>query len=291
MCSFDTVAEGYDETFTHTRLGRWLRGAVWAELAPLVRPGDTVLELGCGTGEDAVWLARRGARVVATDAAPAMLEVARQKAVVAGVTGRVAFAQFDASRGEGTFLPRWEEKFDLVFANFGVLNCLPERRPLAEALALWVRPGGKAVFVVMGPLCPWEIAWHLAHGQMRAAFRRWRGGVEAHVGKGATVRVWYPTPWRLRREFRPHFRHLKSAGIGVLLPPSYLGHLVDRWPRAFERLTEWEKALGAAGAWLGDHYLIAFERVRDYAPSSARRRSSTQRAISGRRSGGGTGRP
>lgn len=267
--SFDAVASTYDHTFTHTRLGRWLRQAVWEEVERLVQPGDAVLELGCGTGEDAVWLARRGARVVATDAAPAMLEVAWQKGAVAGVTGQVAFLQFDADHEEAA-LPGWAGTFDLVFANFGVLNCLPDRRPLVEALASWVRPSGKAVFVVMGPLCPWEIAWHLAHRQVRVAFRRWRGGVEAHVGQGATARVWYPTPWRLRREFNPHFRHVRTVGVGVLLPPPYLGHLVDRWPRLFEVLGRWEKCLGRGGAWLGDHYLIAFERVEDHAQRGER---------------------
>ena len=53
--------------FTESRLGELLRQAVWRRLDDVFRPGDRVLELDCGTGEDAVHLARRGVRVLATD--------------------------------------------------------------------------------------------------------------------------------------------------------------------------------------------------------------------------------
>jgi hypothetical protein len=152
--------------------------------------------------------------------------------------------------------------YDGAFSNFGALNCLPDRRPVAEALADWVRPGGRVVLVVMGPLCPWEVAWHLLHGEARTAFRRLQPGVEAHVGMGATVRVWYPSPRRLRTEFAPYFRHLETVGIGALLPPPYLDHLVERWPRMFETLALLDRRLERMfpWTWLNDHYLAVFER-------------------------------
>jgi len=271
---FDWVAGEYDATFTASRLGRWLREAVWGRLGTAFRPGDHVLELGCGTGEDAVWLAQRDVHVLATDASPAMLEVAQRKAKVAGVVERVSFAcldlieigdwrlEIEPSESPISNLQSPISKYDGAFSNFGALNCLPDRRPVAEALAPWVRPGGQVVLVVMGPLCPWEVVWHLAHGEARTAFRRFRSGIEAHTGEDATVRVWYPSPRRLRAEFAPHFRHLRTVGIGALLPPSYLSHLVDRWPRVFERLAMLDRRLGHAfpWTWLNDHYLSVFER-------------------------------
>jgi hypothetical protein len=160
------------------------------------------------------------------------------------------------------FHPLGSGIFDGAFSNFGALNCLPTRQPIAEALAGWVRPGGQVVVVVMGPLCPWELGWYLLHGQPRPAFRRLRPGVEAHIGTGATVRVWYPSPRRLRAEFAPDFRHLETAGIGAFLPPSYLDHLVERWPRAFEALAHLDRRFARTfpWTWLNDHYLAVFER-------------------------------
>jgi hypothetical protein len=154
------------------------------------------------------------------------------------------------------------QPYDKVLANFGVLNCLAQRRTLAAALAQWVRPGGRVAFVLMSPCCPWEIAWHLGHGQVRMALRRLQSGSQAHLGEGASVRVWYPSPRRLCAEFAPYFRPVHAAGIGVLLPPSYLSPLVARWPRLFTRLARWERHLEEhfPWTWCADHYLIVLER-------------------------------
>lgn len=259
--AFDGAAADYDSVFTRTLVGRWLRARVWARLETHFRPGMRVLELGCGTGEDALWLARRGVRVLATDVSAAMLAVAREKSALAGLAGAVEFRSLDLERP-----PAADEigtGFDGVLSDFGALNCIGDRRAAAEWLACVVRPGGRAVLVVMGPWCPWEIAWYAVHGRFGAAFRRWRrAGVDAAVS-GRRVHVWYPSSGRLRREFRQWFRPLGTHAVGALLPPPYLGGLVERRPGLFARLAALE---GRAGShWplnvLNDHYLIEFERV------------------------------
>ena len=263
---FDAAAAAYDADFTATQLARWLREAVWRVLGDTFAPGDRVLELGCGTGEDAVWLAKRGIHVTATDASLSMLHVARRKAAAAWVSDLIDFAAIDLSAMPATdhrsLITDHRPPFTGAFSNFGPLNCLADRRPLAAALARWIQPGGVVVLVVMGPTCPWEIGWHLLHGQPRAAFRRLRGGVEAHVGDGATIPVWYPSPWTLAREFSHDFDVIGLRGIGSILPPSYLSHLVDRLPRLFSRLAKLDERIGAIwpATWLNDHYLMVLEK-------------------------------
>lgn len=257
---FDAAAAQYDQVFTGRRLGRWLRALVWEQLAEVFRPGEHLLELGCGTGADAIWLARRGVRVTATDASAGMLEIARQKAITAGVAEHISFSLLDLAALAETPLPaQW---FDGAFSNFGALNCLPDRRGLAEALARRVRPRGRVALVLMNPICPWEIAWHLVHGQPRTALRRLRGSAQAHVGGNATLRVWYPSPRRLAGELRPWFRPVKQVGIGALLPPSYLDHLLEQRPRLSAWLALCERRCAAAPLlrWFNDHYLMVFER-------------------------------
>lgn len=270
--AFDAVASEYDSDFTDSRLGRWLRARVWQILARQFAPGQQVLELTCGTGEDALWLAQRGAHVTATDGSAEMLKIAVAKAEETGLRHRVTFHVLSLQdlTGQGVDALRHlatangqspaPPPFDGVYSNFGGLNTVSDWRPLARALSEMVRPGGKVVLVPMGPFCPWEIGWHLLHGQLRAAFRRFGDNARARVGT-TTIPVWYPGSRRLRRHFQPWFRHQESHSLGLWLPPTYLAHLVERWPRLFHRLDRIERATSRLTRGWGDHYITVFERV------------------------------
>src|SRR3954447_11979042 len=63
---FDAVADSYDAQFTHTTIGALMREVVWRRLGARFAAGSRVLEMNCGTGEDALWMARRGVNVLAT---------------------------------------------------------------------------------------------------------------------------------------------------------------------------------------------------------------------------------
>ena len=262
--SFDGVASRYDATFTDQQLGRWLRNVAWKELSSVFNPGDTVLDLGCGTGEDACYLGSLGINVLATDVSSRMLDVARSKAQRRGVSERISLAHLDLREVSepGDLAPlSFGDGFDGAYANFGPLNCLADRRPLARALAGIVKPGGALVAVVMSPVCPWEIGWFLIHGHPRAAARRFRKGVRSRVGTGE-IRVWYPSPRRLRSELKPEFVHVKTMGMGIFLPPSDFGHLVQRAPRGFTIARSLEDRVRGnfPWTWINDHYLSVFKR-------------------------------
>ena len=80
----------YDREFTFSRIGMVQRRMVWGYLDRMLQmPGMTVLELNCGTGTDAIHLARNGHRVLATDISEEMLKVAREKARQLGVEQRI----------------------------------------------------------------------------------------------------------------------------------------------------------------------------------------------------------
>ena len=83
--AFDQIAASYDETWTCAPAGRMQRDALWRNLAEYFHPGDYILDLGCGTGEDAVWLSQKGARVTAIDASPEMVSIARRRGIAAQV--------------------------------------------------------------------------------------------------------------------------------------------------------------------------------------------------------------
>lgn len=251
--TFDTLAAGYDGAFTDTIVGRRMRAVVWQRCAARFAPGMRVLEINCGTGEDAIHLAHRGVRVLATDSSPAMLERARAKVTAAGLGSLVDVA---ALRIEdvGPHVGR----FDGVLSNFGGLNCVTDLQRAARGLASVVATGGVAVLTVMGPLVPWEWTWFLCRGDWRRATRRLRGAVAWRQ-----LTIHYPSAATLGQAFAPHFRPLRVAALGALLPPPFAEAWAARHPRATDWLARTERRFDTT--WpvraLGDHYIVELERI------------------------------
>ena len=257
---FDSVAEEYDRTFITSNIGRAQRAAVWKYLTRAFRPGDRVLEIGCGTGVDACFLAQRGVTVVACDSSQAMIAVAEQRLRAVNayrVQPRVLAAENLASLGDA-------QNFDGAFSNFGVLNCIDDLRVLAKNLARLLKPGATFLSCLMGPHCAWEMLWYLAHGNPRKAFRRFASGkVTARLAATATVSVHYPSVSSLISTFSPDFRLQHWKGIGLTVPPSYLEKLVSRHPTYLRWMIRADTALEKAPLFRGwaDHILLSFERA------------------------------
>lgn len=78
--TFDHIAENYDSSFTHTAIGQYQRALVWEHLRQcLPSYPQKILEINCGTGEDALFLAEQGHQVIATDVSAEMVHQASLK--------------------------------------------------------------------------------------------------------------------------------------------------------------------------------------------------------------------
>ena len=95
--------------------------------------GDSVLELGCGTGSTAIELARSAGRITATDLSEAMLEVGRERAWDAGADN-IEFRCCSAGAAP-------EGPYDAVLAH-NLLHLLPDLEAVLEGAAARVKPGG-----------------------------------------------------------------------------------------------------------------------------------------------------
>ena len=151
---FDIMAETYDADFTNTVIGQLQRKQVWELLEPVLKSYQKpvkILEINCGTGEDALELSRAGHFVTATDGSATMIEKARQKAVLAGENN----IHFDVCRFDELYHHFRGDRFDLVISNFGGLNCInsDEMRTLSSQLSSLLYDGGKLFFVIMGRSC------------------------------------------------------------------------------------------------------------------------------------------
>ena len=204
---FDKVAASYDVLWSETPIGKAQRTAVWNHIDPLFKPGDFVLDLGCGTGIDALHLLSRGVFVHGIDSSPRMVELARQRGVEA-----YCFPI------EG--LERLDLRLDGVISNFGALNCLPSLTSLAATLGRLVRSSGYVTLCFLNRICIWEIAFYLVRKPSKA-FRRFKGHTNASVG----ITVFYKSSHNIISAFRSKFRFVNSYGIGLSVPPSYVTFL------------------------------------------------------------------
>lgn len=270
--AFDQVAAGYDESFTSTKLGIMLRKRVWQHLDEQFRSDHRLLDLACGTGEDALYLAQKGIHVTALDGSSEMVRLATIKANSTQHSGEILIRQSSlenvieqplTATGPRTWSSdaalRFDGHFDGVISNFGGLNAIDRWHELAGALALLIRTGGKVVLVPMGMVCPWEIGWYLVHGKLKTAFRRFGRRPLASLGDSA-VPVYYPSSNRLKQAFRPWFTPVRTESLGLLLPPSYLSSSVARWPRLSDLLNAIENKIGNISLGWGDHYILILER-------------------------------
>jgi demethylmenaquinone methyltransferase / 2-methoxy-6-polyprenyl-1,4-benzoquinol methylase len=192
---FNRIARVYDRMNSVMTAGmhhRWRERA--ADLAR-VGPGSTALDVATGTGDLAVELARRGAEVIGMDFAPAMLELARQKAP------GLAFEEGDALE-----LRHADASFDAVTVGFGARNFSDLDRGLAE-MARVTRPGGRVVVLeITTPQKP-PLSWF---------FRAWFDTVVPALGRLAGDPDAYTyLPSSVRRFPGPEELAARMAGAGL----------------------------------------------------------------------------
>ncbi len=259
--AFDSVAADYDGPRGNNALIRDMRREMWRWLDIAFAPGSQLIDLGCGTGLDAVRMAQSGHHVLAIDWSARMAGRTRDRAAAAQVGDRVRTAALGAhelDRIAGSAL------FDGAYSDLGALNCVPDLAAVARESARLLKPGGRLVFTVIGRWCPWEIGYYAARADWTRLSVRFGRQMTPVRMNGHTVWTSYWTPAQLYREFSREFSLIHHRALCLLAPPPYMTWLKDRHPRWYERLWRWDRRLAG---WpglraLGDHFLIVMEKTR-----------------------------
>jgi ubiquinone/menaquinone biosynthesis C-methylase UbiE len=255
---FSLKAEAYDAFGAdHINLTR-MRRKVYAHMLRWLRPGDRLLELNAGTGIDAVFFAAQGYAVHAIDIAPGMIEHLAAKIDQSGLHERLTY-QIESF----TALDKVKAgPFQHVFSNFGGLNCIDDLTLVSGQLQHVLVPGGRVTWVIMPPVCPWEIAL-LFKGQFKIATRRWqRHGTLARV-EDVWFKTYYFTPQQALKALGPDFQLMELEGLSVFAPPADRQSFPRRFPRLYRWLTRIDDALATRppfNSW-GDFFILTAQHT------------------------------
>ncbi|WP_299120807.1 class I SAM-dependent methyltransferase [uncultured Winogradskyella sp.] len=216
---FDIASTKYDTTFTFSNIGKAQRHMVFKYLNPILNQGKklSILELNCGTGEDAIHFAKLNHNVLATDISEGMIKVARAKTN----SKNLIFKTQDINTiTTNTF----KTKFDFIFSNFGGLNCLSkaELDLFFKKAHKLLNPEGKIVLVIMPKHCLWERLYFILKGSFKKANRRKTNEKVIANVDGVAVKTWYYNPEEIVSLNASQYATNNIKPIGLAIPPSYL---------------------------------------------------------------------
>ncbi|MEM7321488.1 MAG: methyltransferase domain-containing protein [Actinomycetota bacterium] len=286
---FDPLAAGYDDVAQST-LGVHYRNRVAAVIDRHVGPGARVLDIGCGTGIDAARLSAAGHRVVAIDASGEMVVRTRSRGVADVYQRDLDTLPAADPRPHGSEGPEGLDgagegtdavvdqvgdaalagPFDLVLANFGVVNCSRDLPRFGRWLVANLDPDGVAVLVTMAPVCPPELLQGVVTGN-GALLRRRRRSRQAADGTAtafgdpyAGMPVRYHSAGRLVAALGGGLELVDARAIGVALPTFEQRRVVQNRPRLLRALGLVDRLLGspAVGLAMGDHHIAVVGRRR-----------------------------
>ena len=220
--AYDAIAANYEE---QVRGDAWMRDVLWARYQRLFRPGERVLDVGCGTGLDAIFLARRGVAVTGIDVSPAMIARLREQVSSLGLADRVEARMLDyAALGD------WPgAQIDGIISAFAGLSTAPDLAPFAADAARLLRPGGRMLVHLLNRFSLWEWLLLVACGRWSAArhLGQQRERVFTIGGQPVQHYLWSQAE-AYQRFFARDFTLTRAYSLGVLRPP----HTLRRLPAA-----------------------------------------------------------
>ncbi|RYD76522.1 MAG: class I SAM-dependent methyltransferase [Sphingobacteriales bacterium] len=257
--AFTAQAAVFDNIYSHDKMIEYKRGRVRNHIRQFLSGGNNMLELNCGTGDDAFYFAGLGHNIHATDISSAMLEKLAQKMLNASLPGiisigKCSFTRLDQLKNKGPY--------DYIYSNFGGLNCTGQLETVLKRLTPLIKPGGFITLVIISRFCLWE-SLLVFKGKFRTAFRRFFSsrGRQAHA-EGVNFTCWYYPPSYILRAMQDEFNLVSLEGLCTIVPPSYIAGFDKKYPKIFAFLCKQENKRKKSYPWkyIGDYFIITLRR-------------------------------
>jgi len=257
--AFNKQAKVFDEIYSGNTIIQYKRRRVREHVQRFLNPGSRILELNAGTGEDAIYFAEQGHWIHATDISAGMqsklVEKVNQEELQDKITHEIcSFTNLVNLTQQGPY--------DLIFSNFGGLNCTSELEKVLRSFDPLLKDHGIVTLVILPKFCLWETALALK-GKFKTAFRRFFSGRgrKAHI-EGEYFLCWYYNPSYIEQLLKNDFEVLSVEGLCAFVPPSYIENFAEKFPRAFKTLATLEERWKTKWPWkrMGDYYIISLRK-------------------------------
>jgi ubiquinone/menaquinone biosynthesis C-methylase UbiE len=257
--AFNKQSGVFDALYSGNTIINYKRKRVREHILRYLKPGSYILELNSGTGEDALFFARHGFKIHATDISKGMQNELNKKTIQNGMQQMISteICSF-------TQLPQLNNKgpYDLILSNFAGLNCIGELDKVLNSFSDLMNPGGMVTLVILPKFCLWETLL-LFKGKFKTAFRRFfsSGGRTAHI-EGVHFKCWYYNPSYIKKHLQAGFDVIITEGLCTIVPPSYIEGFAEKHPVAYKYLMCAEEKLKGTWPWrnIGDYYIISLKK-------------------------------
>jgi ubiquinone/menaquinone biosynthesis C-methylase UbiE len=255
--AWDTQAEDYDERFASSLVGRYMRNRSLMELRRHFHSGMSVLDIGCGTGEEALALAKSDVKITGIDVSSEMIEAARCKATSLGVKD----AEFAVMPAEE--IGELNRTFEGAYSSFGVMNCIIDLDDFAKSLAKTIKRNGAFVSSIMNRTYAFEIIYHLIRVKPKTALRRFDTCRVKFEESEEAFDCMYYSPRTFTDHFKPYFLPVKIVALPWLFPLQYMNKIPDKINRNFSGAIRIETRLSDKFPFnrMGDHFLLVLKRL------------------------------
>ena len=229
---FSKISHHYEKLDKTSSLINWMRKKVRNHLHKELKPASKILEINCGSGIDAVYLAKNGCNVHATDIAPGMIDFVTSK-----IKSESLKENLSCERLSFNELNKLNpQKYNHIFSNFGGLNCSSEEE-LQEVFSLFkqlLSPHGKITLVLMPKICMWEFL-KIFKGDKTAFRRLKKNGVLANI-EGEQVHTYYHSATIIKKLLLKDFKNFKVENICFLAPTGNRVNFPEKYPVLFKSL-------------------------------------------------------
>ncbi|MCB0280150.1 MAG: methyltransferase domain-containing protein [Calditrichaeota bacterium] len=235
--AFSKQSHYFDTIEIDNPILEWIRRQIREHLETFLVSESHILELNSGTGLDAIYFAKKGHRVFATDIAEGMIEQIKQKVSDENLSERikVKHASFEKLKLNN------DQQFNYVFSNFSGLNCAADLEKVINQFIHNLQANSYVTFVLLPKICPWEIIY-LLKGKFRFAFRRFSKNSTGRIA-GSTIRLFYHSINKIKRAFGNQFRLIKIQGVACFSFPPFMLKYAHKYPRFYRILTRIDERL------------------------------------------------